>query len=77
MTGGTMLKIINTKILLAILAALIAIGSVLAYRRHEAAKMALQRQEQYERFRQQVERDKKKHNSAAANEGKTWQKYLP
>ena len=72
-----MLKAVNTKILLAILATLIGIGSLLAYRRHEAEKMALQRQKQYERFRQQVERDKKKHNSAAGNEGKTWQKYLP
>ena len=32
---------------------------------------------QYELFRQQVEKDKKKHSSAAANEGKTWQKYIP
>ena len=72
-----MLKIINTKLLLAILAALVAIGGVLAYQRHETAKAALQRQEQYEKFRQQVERDRKKHNSTAANEGKTWQKYIP
>jgi len=37
----------------------------------------LERQRQYEPFRQQVEKDKRKHNSAAANEGKTWQKYIP
>ena len=30
-----------------------------------------------EAFRQRVEADKKKHNSAAAHEGKTWQKYIP
>ena len=35
-----MLKAINTKILLAILAALLAIGGALAYQRHEAAKAA-------------------------------------
>ena len=35
-----MLKAINTKILLAILAALTAIGGTLAYQRHETAKAA-------------------------------------
>jgi cell division protein FtsL len=35
-----MLTAINTKILLAILAALIAIGGALAYQRHETAKGA-------------------------------------
>lgn len=35
-----MLKAINTKILLAILAALTAIGSAITYQRHEAAKAA-------------------------------------
>ena len=74
-----MLKAINTKILLAILAALIAIAGALAYQRHEAAEgRVLQRQQAIRAlFRQQVEKDKKKHNSAAANEGKTWQKYIP
>lgn len=72
-----MLKAIQTKILLAILAALLAIAGTLAYRRHEAAKAALQRQQEYERFRQRVEQDRKKHSSAAASEGKTWQKYIP
>jgi hypothetical protein len=72
-----MLKAIQTKILLAILAVLMTIGGTLAYRRHQAAKAALQRQQEYERFRQRVEQDKKKHSSAAANEGKTWQKYIP
>jgi predicted hydrolase (HD superfamily) len=77
MTGNTILQAVQTKILLAILAALLAIAATLAHRRHEAAKAALERQRQYELFRQQVEKDKKKHSSAAANEGKTWQKYIP
>lgn len=72
-----MLKAIQTKILLAILAALLAIAGALTYRRHEAEKAALQRQKEYERFRQQVEQQKKKHSSAAANEGNTWKKYIP
>jgi Flp pilus assembly protein TadG len=89
-----MLKAINTKLLLAILAALTAIGGALTYQRHEAAKAAaaaakaaaiLQQQQKEaedqrqrdEAFRQRVEADKEKHNSAAAHEGKTWQKYIP
>ena len=74
-----MLKAINTKFLLAILAALLTIVGALAYRRCEIGKaaMVLQRQKQYDAFRQQVKKDKKKHTSTAGNEGKTWQKYLP
>ena len=89
-----MLKAINTKILLAILAALVAIGGALTYQRHEAAKAAaaaakaaaiLQQQQKEaedrraedEAFRPRVEADTQKHNSAAAHEGKTWQKYIP
>lgn len=72
-----MLNALQTKNLLAILAALLAIAGAVAYQRHEAAKAAMERQRRYELFRQQVEKDKKKHSSAAANEGKTWQKYLP
>jgi len=72
-----MLNALNTKILLAILAVLLAIAGTVAYRRHEAEKAALERQRQYQLFRQRVEHDKKKHNSAAANESKIWQKYLP
>jgi len=72
-----MLNALNTKILAAILAVLLAIAGTIAYRRHEAEKAALERQRQYQLFRQRVDQDKKKHNSAAANEGKTWQKYLP
>ena len=85
-----MLKLINTKILLAILAALIAIGSAALYQSHEAHKAAeaavILQQQQHdadeqrkrdEAFRKQVEQDKKRHNSAAANEGKTWKTYIP
>ena len=77
MTGNTMLQAMQTKILLAILAALLAVAVAMTYQRHEAAKAALERQRQYELLRQQVEKDKKKHSSAATNEGKTWQKYVP
>ena len=77
MTGNTMLQAVHPKILLAILGALLAIAGAVAYRRHEAAKAALERQRQYELFRQQVEKDKKKHSASAANESKTWQKYIP
>ena len=89
-----MLNAINTKILLAILAALTAIGSAVTYQRHEAEKAAeaaakaaailqLQRddkeylKQENEALRKQVEADKKRHNSAAANEGKTWKSYIP
>ncbi len=84
-----MLKAINTKILLAILAALTAIGGTLTYQRHEAAKAAAaaakaaailqqqQKEAEDEAFRQRVEADKKMHGSAAAHEGKTWQKCIP
>jgi cell division protein FtsL len=77
MTGNMMLQAMQTKILLAILTALVAIAGAVAYQQHKAAKAALERQGQYELFRQQVEKDKKQHSSAAANEGKTWQKYIP
>ena len=89
-----MLKLINTKILLAILGALTAIGGALVYQRQEAEKAAsaaakaaaiLQQQQteaveqkaRDEAFRQQVEANKRKHNSAAAKEGKTWKTYVP
>jgi len=87
-----MLKAINTKILLAILAALTAIGGTLAYQRHETAKAAaakaaaiLQQQQKEadeqkaaaEAFRQRVDADRKKHSSAAAHEGKAWRTYIP
>ena len=82
-----MLKAINTKLLLAILAALTAIGGAVAYQSHEAHKApAILQQQQHdveeqrrrdEAFRKQVEQDKKRHNSAAGNEGKTWKSYIP
>ena len=82
-----MLKAINTKILLAILGALTAIGSAAIYQSHEAHKAAAMLQQQQhdaeernkedEAFRKKVEQDKKRHNSAAGNEGKTWKSYIP
>lgn len=82
-----MLKAIDTKVLLAILTALMAIGVAVMYQRDEtekataqAAKAAAileQQRKQYEAFRQQVERERNHHSSAAAHEGKTWQKYIP
>ena len=81
-----MLKAINTKILIAILAALTALGSTAIYQSHEAHKAAILQQQQHdaeernkedEAFRKQVEQDKKRHNSAAGNEGKTWKSYIP
>lgn len=73
-----MLNALNTKILLAILAVLLAIAGAVAYHGHEVAKAAqLREQQQYQQLQQQVEQDKKKHNSSAAHEGKAWQKYLP
>ena len=82
-----MLKAINTKILLAILAALTTIGSAVIYQSHEAHKAATilqqqqhdaeERNKEDEAFRKKVEQDKKRHNSAAGNEGKTWKSYIP
>ena len=75
-----MLKLLNTKLLLAILATLAIIASAAIYQRYEAAKTAaaVERQRQYdEAFRKRVEEDKRKHSSAAGNEGKTWKTYIP
>lgn len=88
-----MLNAINTKLLIAILAALTVIGSAVVYQRHESAKAAaaakaaaiLQQQQKEaeeqkardEAFRKQVEQNRARHNSAAAHEGKTWKTYLP
>jgi hypothetical protein len=75
-----MLKLLNTKLLIAILAVLATIASAAIYQRHEAAKAATileQRKQEDKAFRRKVEADKKKHNSAAGNEGKTWKSYVP
>ncbi len=89
-----MLSAINTKILIAILAALTVIGGAVMYQRDQAEKAAraaakaaaiLQQQKndadkqkaEDEAFRKQVETDRKRHNSAAAHESKTWKTYLP
>ena len=91
-----MLKLINTKILLAILAALTVIGGAVIYQRRRGGEgrrsrrqssghpsaTAEGRQRVPEAGKRgasgkQVEADKKRHNSAAAHEGKTWKKYIP
>jgi Tfp pilus assembly protein PilE len=82
-----MLKLLNTKLLIAILAVLAAIASAAIYQRHETAKAAAileqqqrdanERKQEDEAFRKKVEADKQKHNSAAGNEGKTWKSYIP
>ena len=88
-----MLTAINTKILLAILAALTAIGGAAIYRRDQAAKTAaaaakaaeilqLQKDDNdYLKQENEALRKKveadKKHSSAAAHEGKTWKTYIP
>ena len=82
-----MLKLLNTKLLIGILAVLATIASAALYQRHETAKAvaileqqqrdAEQRKKEDEAFRKKVEEDKKKHNSAAGNESKTWKSYLP
>ncbi len=82
-----MLKLLNTKLLIAILAVLATIASAALYQRHEAAKAATileqqqrdaeQRVQEDEAFRKKVEQDRKRHDSAAGNEGKTWKSYIP
>ena len=68
-----MLRLLQTKILIAILAALAILASAAIYQRYEAHKAALLR----EQFRRQVEQNKKQHNSAAGKEGSTWRSYIP
>lgn len=68
-----MLKLINTKLLIAILAVLATIASAALYQRHEAEV----RKQQDEALRKHVEQLKKQHSSAAGNEGKTWTTYIP
>jgi cell division protein FtsL len=82
-----MLKLINTKLLIAILAALGVIASAAIYQNHQTAKAtaileqqqkdAEQRKQEDEAFRKKVEDNKKRHSSAAGNEGKTWKNYIP
>lgn len=68
-----MLKLLRTKILIAILAALGCLAGAAIYRRYEERKAALL----HEQFRKQVEQNKRQHNAAASNEGKTWRSYIP
>lgn len=68
-----MLKRLQTKILVALFAALGCLAGAAIYQRYEERKAALLN----EQFRKQVEQNKKQHNSAASNEGKTWRSYIP
>jgi uncharacterized protein YxeA len=82
-----MLKLLNTKLLIAILAVLATIASAALYQSHEAAKATAileqqQRDAEHQKqedqaFRKKVEQDRKRHNSAGGNEGKTWKSYIP
>jgi len=75
-----MLKLLQMKILLAILAALAVIAGAAIYQRyemHKAAPLREQERQRDEQFRRQVEQDKKQHNSAAGKEGHTWRSYVP
>ena len=82
-----MLAAINTKLLLAILAVVVAIGSVIAYDHNETVKAAnilKQQQQEAQRQRQQAEdyakkvsEEQRKHNTNPANGSKTWTSYLP
>lgn len=68
-----MLRLLQTKILIAILAALGILASAAIYQRYEAHKAAVLR----EQLRRQVEQNKKQNNSAAGKEGDTWRSYIP
>lgn len=82
-----MLKLLNTKLLIAVLAVLATLASAAIYQRHENAKTAAvleqqqrdaaRRKQEDEAFRKKVEADRQRHDSAAGNEGKTWKSYIP
>ena len=75
-----MLKAINTKLLIAILAALSVISAALfriEQQRAEQARREAEIRKQAEDFRNQVEALKKKSHAYAGNEGNTWKKYQP
>lgn len=68
-----MLKLLNTELLIAILAALTLLASAVLYQRHEAEH----RKQEEITIRKTVEENKRKQNSAAGSEGKTWKSYIP
>ena len=73
-----MLKVVNTKLLIAILAALVAISAALfrvEQQRAAEAKRQAEIRKQDEQFRADVEAKKKKGQANPGNEGKTWTKY--
>jgi hypothetical protein len=73
-----MLKVVNTKLLIAILAALCLISAALfrIERQHaEQVRREAEIRKQDEEFRADVEAKKKKSHAYAGDEGKTWKKY--
>ena len=82
-----MLKAINTKIFLAILAVLIAIGAELVHIRHADEKAAAILQQQRDAtdaakkhdadIREFIRKQHETHNNMPANGSKTWNNYLP
>ena len=82
-----MLSAINTKVLIAILAAVTALGSLVAYDHVETVKAAhiLKQQQQEaqkerqaaEDYAQKVNEEKRKHNTNPANGSKAWTTYVP
>ncbi len=73
-----MLKVVNTKLLIAILAALVAISAAffrIEQQRAAEAKRQAEIRKQDEQFRADVEAKKKKSQANPGNEGKTWTKY--
>ncbi len=82
-----MLHALNTKLLLAILAVLGAIGALLIRQQQESARAAAEaakaaailQQQQHETadFAAKVEAQKRKKNVMPAHQSKTWQTYVP
>ncbi|AXC15979.1 hypothetical protein ACPOL_6769 (plasmid) [Acidisarcina polymorpha] len=73
-----MLKAIDTKLLIAILAALSIISAAIfrIEKQHtDQARREAEIRKQDEDFRKQVETLKKKSHASAGNEGDTWKKY--
>lgn len=83
-----MLKIMNTKVLIAILAVLTTIAGLLIHQhevseRNAAAILAQQQQDTEaaqkadQQMRENIQRLRKQHDSNHANESKGWQTYVP
>ena len=73
-----MLQAINTKVQIAMLAAMAVLGAAvfrIEQQHVEQARREAEIRKQDEDFRKQVEALKKKSHAAAGNEGDTWKKY--